>query len=296
MAEKTIEEELKNELEAEEKVAEEQDGFEKETIKELMALVVAIGLSDKKTFFQKKKEVKEKVQSKRSIDGRVVRIIKAEERKLLGRGVKVWNENKQSFDGLTFKEAFARHNQAIEEQAQRVLKQIEELKKDATKTRAQFEKEKYEIEQNAIRKARIRDRAFIRTQRAAAREVIEARRDKKYKIDGWYSVAILDRKTSAICVSLHGKYYSKAEYKTRDSIPNAPPRHINCRSVLIRQEVGTELQVQTADEFLQANEEAGKGILGKKKYAIYKESGKSITSFLREDGASFKPNKEITTK
>lgn len=59
----------------------------------------------------------------------------------------------------------------------------------------------------------------------------EVYRQHKKLIIGWRSLAVLDGRTSKQCASLDRVFYSADKYDI-DEIPNRPPRHMNCRSVL----------------------------------------------------------------
>ena len=67
-----------------------------------------------------------------------------------------------------------------------------------------------------------------------AKYVYEKKLDNQTSEYGWVSVAILDKRTSDICRHLDNKFYSSNTYKTRADIPNRPPRHFRCRSVIIK--------------------------------------------------------------
>lgn len=51
-------------------------------------------------------------------------------------------------------------------------------------------------------------------------------------IKGWRSLGTLDNRTSDICVSLDNVFYSSEKY-TWETVPYKPPRHYNCRSMLL---------------------------------------------------------------
>lgn len=51
-------------------------------------------------------------------------------------------------------------------------------------------------------------------------------------IIGWKSVAVLDSRTTPICAGLSNKKYYKSQGYTYEKIPNKPPRHFRCRSIL----------------------------------------------------------------
>lgn len=72
--------------------------------------------------------------------------------------------------------------------------------------------------------------AIVHTAVSSARDKANVNVYKKFDkyIDYFESTAVLDSRTSFICSSLDGKIY-RMPY---DKIPNKPPRHFNCRSVL----------------------------------------------------------------
>lgn len=64
--------------------------------------------------------------------------------------------------------------------------------------------------------------------------IYEKKLEKQKSNYGWVSVSVMDTRTSSICVSLNGKFYSAKDYPTRGDIPNIPPRHFRCRSILVQ--------------------------------------------------------------
>lgn len=121
-------------------------------------------------------------------------------------------------------------------------------------------------------------------------------------IIGWKSVATLDSRTSYQCAELDGQKYMKPKYSYA-TIPNRPPRHLNCRSILIpltkfdtvtvRPENGDETgQVESNVKFEQwfpmQSEKFQKAYLGEARYKLYKEERLSIKSFVDvKDGRRF---------
>lgn len=122
--------------------------------------------------------------------------------------------------------------------------------------------------------------------REKTRNVVE----KKSALTGWISLAVLDGKTSAICVSLNKEIYTIDKYKVRSNIPNLPPRHFNCRSVVIRT---TDMKRDLIDSgitfnsFLKSNSKVGVNLLGKKKYDLFIKGDYDIKSFISGDGNWF---------
>jgi SPP1 gp7 family putative phage head morphogenesis protein len=139
---------------------------------------------------------------------------------------------------------------------------------------------------------------FYRTQTKSAREFGYAKNDKTLskEVKGWISVAVLDNKTSAICVRLHNTFYSKERYATRFDIPFQIPRHPNCRSTFVTVFKGRSIQSykgKNINTFLNNNPTQGEAILGIEKYRLFKEGKKKITSFIDIKGRKFYTNAEI---
>jgi SPP1 gp7 family putative phage head morphogenesis protein len=51
-------------------------------------------------------------------------------------------------------------------------------------------------------------------------------------IIGWKSVGVLDNRTTLICAALDGDRYMKKDGFKWNTIPNKPPRHFRCRSII----------------------------------------------------------------
>ncbi len=114
-------------------------------------------------------------------------------------------------------------------------------------------------------------------------------------IDKWRSVATLDSRTTFLCASLDGKEYPKSKYPNRESIPNRPPRHFNCRSVLVpitkdwtpttRPAKGDKKELVSSEMnfkewFKRQSSAFQEGYLGKARYKLYKEDRLKIESFV----------------
>jgi len=138
---------------------------------------------------------------------------------------------------------------------------------------------------------------FIKTQAKRAREYLYKFNDTLAgnRVRGWISLAILDNRTSPICLSLHNKFYSAKEYSSRFDLPYQIPRHPHCRSQIITVMHGTNitnykgLKLQT---FFKNNPKMAKDILGKKKYKIFKTGNAKIERFIDIRGRLF-TNKEL---
>lgn len=194
----------------------------------------------------------------------------------------------QSIAGYTFNEAIKERKQSVRKQSQRFMVQAQELHKDG--------KELNTLLDNEVEKYTKQNEAFYRTQTKAGREYAYTKLDEDDNIKGWMSIAVLDNKTSAICLSLHNVYYSKEEYKTRDNIPYPIPRHPNCRSMLVAVYKGTHIKSYkevNLDTFLRNNEDIGKDIMGIKKYEMYKEKGIKFQNFVDIKHSRYYTNSEI---
>ncbi|NYT47683.1 MAG: hypothetical protein H0A75_09190 [Candidatus Methanofishera endochildressiae] len=94
---------------------------------------------------------------------------------------------------------------------------------------------------------------FISRKARQLENTVIVKMTKDSDIKGWISVAILDNRTSAICIGFTNKYYSIKDYPTRESIPNKPPRHPRCRSTIVAVRKGDRIApstVDTVDNFL----------------------------------------------
>lgn len=128
------------------------------------------------------------------------------------------------------------------------------------------------IRKDTILSASKRIRDIIKTYSKAERERV---RDRFKKSDnGWISLAVLDSKTSAICLSLHNKIY---KVKNRSDVPNKPPRHFGCRSILVPYEGKKDI---TIEEYFKENDDEAKALLGERKYKLFADGKLKIKGFL----------------
>jgi len=140
--------------------------------------------------------------------------------------------------------------------------------------------------------------AFYRTQTKGAREHGYAENDKKLRsnIKGWMSIAVLDNKTSAICLSLHNKFYSIEDYKTRFDIPYQIPRHPHCRSMFVTVFKDKSIQSykgKNLETFLMQNPTQGKELMGIKKYEMFEQEKIKLTNFVDLKNGRYFTNAEI---
>ena len=193
--------------------------------------------------------------------------------------------------GYTYKELVAIRKNTTTKQAIKFMTQAQDILKDEKAQIAQLIKDEINKYEKSIE-------AFYRTQTKGAREFGYAENDKKLskQVRGWISIAVLDNRTSAICISLHNKFYSKKDYATRFDVPYQIPRHPNCRSILTTVFEGvniTKYKGQKIDTFLKNNPKMAEGILGQKKYRIFKTGKAKINSFIDIKGSRFYTNDEI---
>lgn len=127
-----------------------------------------------------------------------------------------------------------------------------------------------------------RKKLFFENSLAKSREIVRRKEDSKLELKGWISIAILDKRTSALCANLHNKFYSIKDYKSRDDLPNPIPRHPNCRSIhqsILKNESIKDYKKETLYSFLKRNKDAGESILGTKKYSLYMKTNQKIKIF-----------------
>ncbi len=90
--------------------------------------------------------------------------------------------------------------------------------------------------QGELSRYRRRITSIFRTWGLALRQTGYGLRDRALglnDIDYWISIAVLDGATSAICLRYHERRWKRGDvYKTRGDLPNNPPRHPNCRSLI----------------------------------------------------------------
>jgi hypothetical protein len=98
--------------------------------------------------------------------------------------------------------------------------------------------------------------------------------EEENNIKGWVYSAILDRRTSTLCISLNNKFYSYKRYKKRSNLPYIPNvnTHIGCRSMLIT--IFSEDNIKdfkniSFDEMLKTDKYEAEKLLGKKRYKLF---------------------------
>ena len=138
------------------------------------------------------------------------------------------------------------------------------------------------------RRYRQSNEMFWKTQTKSAREYAYQEADKSFdNIKGWVSIAILDRRTSPICLGLHNRFYSRQEYSSRGQIPDLPPRHPFCRSIVITVNADVsvrEVREQSINSFFNRNLGVAKSILGEEKYRLWRNGTAKFDKYIDVKG------------
>ena len=134
----------------------------------------------------------------------------------------------------------------------------------------------------------------------------ETRNQLEESDSGWVSLSTLDSRTSPVCVALDNKLYSADKYKTRADIEDKPPRHFNCRSILIRNvgegftraskgdEGGQQVNSKTSfNSFLRRNPSTARKLLGDKRYKLFIAGRLNINKFIDVDNNRFYSLEEL---
>lgn len=193
--------------------------------------------------------------------------------------------------GYTFNELIAQRKQTVKKQLTGFMTRAG----DAVKDGVQIESALIRNEVNRYEKETER---FYRTQTKGAREYGYAENDKKLRsnVKGWMSIAVLDNVTSPICLSLHNKFYSAEDYKTRFDIPYQIPRHPHCRSMFVTVFKDKSIQSykgKNLETFLRQNPTQGKELMGIKKYEMFEQEKIKLTNFVDLKGGRYFTNDEI---
>lgn len=218
----------------------------------------------------------------------LLKTFKQQQSIILGKD-KGFNLAQESLAGLTFTEIIRERKIAIRKRAIRFMARSREL----LKTQQGVEKFVKEEVQRYIKDTE----AFWRTQTKSAREYAYETQDKGFDdIRGWMSVAILDNRTSPICAGLHNKFYSIKDYADRSEVPEKPPRHPSCRSILLTVREGiniTEYKGQNIETFMKRNPKVAEDFMGKEKYRIWTEGKSKLDKYIDLKGRRFYTNEEI---
>lgn len=203
----------------------------------------------------------------------------------------VVNFNEATIAGFTFNELIKNRELTTTKQATRFMTTAKDVLADGRINATKLINEEIAKYNKSLE-------TFYRTQTKAGREFGYAKNDRTLskEVKGWMSVAVLDNKTSAICVRLHNTFYSKENYATRFDIPFQIPRHPNCRSTFVTVFKGRSIQSykgKNINNFLKNNPTQGEAILGIEKYRLFASGKKKILNFIDIKGKRFYTNAEI---
>ncbi len=206
---------------------------------------------------------------------------------------KLLDIDKVVYDGLTTKEIIKAHKANVINRTIRFANSIENANKSDYRNVFDNEINRYKRSVNNIYK----------TVASSERDTYEAEVDKepirKNVVKGWMSVAVLDNRTSPVCIGLHSRFYSRKTYKTRFDIPNKPPRHPRCRSILYTVytfENENDFVDETLTKFFKRNRTAGKTIMGENKFRLYENNKIAPANFVDVVGKRFFTNEEIINR
>lgn len=214
---------------------------------------------------------------------------------------KKFNLGLEAIAGYTFAEDAVARKIAIKIRAIRFMARARGIMQDEAKSESSRAKLIRELIRDEMVRYLLNTTLFWRTNAKAGREYgyQEVDRVSKEEIRGWNSVAVLDSKTSAICVGLHNKFYSIKNYKSRSEVPDKPPRHPNCRSILITVWKGTDIRNfkgENLTTFLKRNPETAKDIMGIEKHRLWSEGKAKIDKYIDLKGRRFYRNDEIVKR
>lgn len=196
----------------------------------------------------------------------------------------------ESVAGFTFLENIANRDDFIRRRAVSFAAQARNLLSEGKGVR--------DLIRNEVKKYVKGTEAFYRNETKAGREHAYTTVDNRNRagIKGWISIAVLDNKTSPICVGLHNRFYSREKYRSRSNVPNRPPRHPHCRSILITVYDDKKLvyyKGQNLESFLHRNPAIGRDIMGIEKYRLFSEKKIKAVNFIDLKGQRFYTNEQI---
>lgn len=197
--------------------------------------------------------------------------------------------------GLTIVEHIDRRTRNIKDRAAAMMVKMVQLKKQG-RSSAELIRDETKRMRNSID-------MFLDTNLKAAREhayqEADIKIDKEDGIKGWLSVAVLDNRTSAICIGYNNRFYTKKKYGSRANVPDPPPRHPNCRSILytIRGDETSEMYKNVGfDRFLSNKPEIGRDLMGDLKYKLWKDGGGDVVDFVDINKKRFYTNEELAKR
>lgn len=116
------------------------------------------------------------------------------------------------------------------------------------------------------------------------------------KLKGFLSVGVIDKRTSNICIKLNNVFYPVSKYKKRSDIPNLPPRHPNCRTLIVNIYDGDDIEeykeITLTDLFKEYPNEF-KRLIGAKKYDIMLNKKLTPNDIFDKNRTKFLTIKEI---
>lgn len=201
--------------------------------------------------------------------------------------------------GSTFKEAVEDTHRSNRKRAIRFAVDYRNKLADKTKGDALSASEMVD---NEVRRYKNATEAMWRGNAKVAREYAyqeaeeEVMKSENREIRGWMSIAVLDNRTSAKCAGLHNTFYPIEEYGSRDNLPNLPPRHPHCRSIIITVWRGEDLRnfkAQNLNTFLKRNPKIAEEMMGKEKYRLWMGGKAKIDKYIDIKGGRWWTNEEI---
>jgi len=124
---------------------------------------------------------------------------------------------------------------------------------------------------------------------------------EKYKVDGrklkgFLSVGVIDKRTSNICIKLNNVFYPISKYKKRSDIPNLPPRHPNCRTLIVniyKDDNIKDFEEITLTDLFKEYPNEFKRLVGSKKYDIMRNKKITPNDIFDKNRTKFLTIKEI---
>lgn len=197
----------------------------------------------------------------------------------------------EAVNGLTYRQAFNLRTDTIKRNALGFVKRVQDNVRRGTPIDLLLRTE--------IEKRNNSEEAFFDDLNKQYRSYVYNEVDQGLNIRGWISIAILDKRTSAICQSLHNQFYSIKDYKSRLELPDLPPRHPRCRSSIITVEEGYKVQdyvSQDLNTYFKRNPSDAIEMLGEEKYKIWKQSGVNASRLYNARKRKLYSNKELKRK
>jgi SPP1 gp7 family putative phage head morphogenesis protein len=255
---------------------------------ELLLFFVVGLLQSGKSIKYIKREIRKK-QLNKGLEKKLQKIIEKQGEIITGSKIN-FDLNQESIAGLTFNELIKDRSRAMKARAIKFMDKASQLQKENKSIKTELE--------NEVKRQKRADQQFWSGNTKAGREYYYQVNDKQDldKIRGWISIAVLDNRTSPICMGLHNRFYSKKEYSQRSDIPNLPPRHPNCRSIVItvfKDHNITAYKGQKLETFLRRNPKTAREVMGIEKYRLWSTGKAKVDKYIDLKGSRFYTNKEI---